>query len=1361
MVTTGQLINADTTYSVILDYNKDISKIYISLAGEVISAYKTSLNEKGERVEYCYSNTDAKDLYNKIKDGLKGCTAKNCNAIPFILGTASRHEFTRKKIQYTIDKYNNLIVGLRVIDTINNTTLELEYTDEIIDITSLDKDLNYIELKRIQSDNFINIGDNEINIGVKSLEEISLSKDISWLLNKRYYIVNDDEVAERLFTALDNYNGEIAYDTETTGLKINMFGKINSKWAKKLYKYNLINENSNIKADRLVGIIFCVEENVSYYFPCFNRKFKNLYEDKDSLVRKRLIQNIKSKYTIGEFRNLDTDMARYWRDTPEEKVSCDCLMMERCRNILTTKHLVAHNGSFEWKVSHLYDIDINLKDDTMIMHQIMYKFRSTTSNAGEPSNLKYLTKREFGIDQIGLNDFFANYKEDESGTVRGSKKGGVEIDFSYMDYDGARAYAPADGDTTLALYHKYKKDLIENHKELIYIYNVEVIVACAIGYMEFYGHRIDEKKIEDVRNKTVRKMIKLEHQIRQLSKFSTPLEDKEVDELNKIDKRIEELEGLYEEIQKETEEALYERGINYIEGFELDNILSNTVEIIDDIRNSLTDDTINKLVELGVDIKETSLVNLVADKLKQANNLAKDLVSKCKDIFNSTEETVNLASPAQVADLLFNRLQYPFDGEKISVAKKVLKGLMKAKDEEGNDKYPVAHLYSEWKKLDTLVTKFFDALPGFMYPGGFIFSNFGQISTATGRMSSKKPNSQQYSKDITKIVVPRDNNIILDADYSQIEYRTLVALANEPKLAELFKDPDNDYHTLMASLMYGVPYASVTPKMRSDAKSFNFGIPYGMGFKSLAILLTGMSGPAQVEEAKEKYQLYFKDQPNVKKFFEDVKEKALVNRYTKTYWNRYRYYSFEDKDGNFSQAKKAMALRQAANALIQGCLDPKTKIQTKEYGIVEIQDVVNEHLHVWDGEKWSEGDILYSGKKRKCVVTFTTGQQFICSPTHKFLVRSAKGNDRFVECQHLKGRDKSTSPHRVVINKDYKPSDSNYSSDDARLKYTSKVGNAKNVFLDDIGDSFKIGVVLGRLASDGNTNRDRGVIRQIIAEHEFNIIPKLEEYMKPLGITWYNVGLRENRTQEIKVLKVNSKSLASEVSDLNITREVHKDIFKDTELLRGFLRGLFDGDGGVSGHVISLNFGKQANFETMFRDIQKALLFFGIRARYYEYPDRYRINIQAADNQKFLDLIGFINEHKQEAGRELEAVRDEHIFGKVLNVESVEITDEYIDMYDVCNTDGGYYVADGMITHNTAADIFKISVARNFLWIRNNGLIGKVLIINMIHDEQLMEIDCDTLNTQAVLRDMLKYIWKFFVGMLVCLLVIFTLLAYL
>ena len=179
-------------------------------------------------------------------------------------------------------------------------------------------------------------------------------------------------------------------------------------------------------------------------------------------------------------------------------------------------------------------------------------------------------------------------------------------------------------------------------------------------------------------------------------------------------------------------------------------------------------------------------------------------------------------------------------------------------------------------------------------------------------------NAQQYPKAITAIVIPRDGCIFCDADYSQIEYRVLVGMAQEKFFLEKFKDPDTDYHTLQAANMYGVDYAAVTKEMRGDAKSFNFGIPYGMGFASLAILLYGRADDYTIEQAKIKYEMYFKDQPKVRQFFQDIKELAQINGYTKTIFERRRYYKFTDKEGNPSNKAKAQALRQAGNAVIQG-----------------------------------------------------------------------------------------------------------------------------------------------------------------------------------------------------------------------------------------------------------------------------------------------------------------------------------------------------------------------------------------------------------------------------------------------------------
>ena len=845
MFTRGEYCDGSSTYGVICAHSKQDAEVLLVTSGTIASAYKTD-----GTTEYSYINPKAKEMYKVLKNGIAGCKAKNGEPMQFSLGSSMRHNYTKAKVDYSIELFDGEVVGAS-ISWGDGCSIFLEYTD---DKNLIPNGIPYVALtvSRITTDQVLD------EVPVRSVEEIALEKDdVSWLKYKKYYVVNDDDTAEKIFSSLDNWTGPISYDTETTGLKINCFGKINSEYSRKLAEYNAANPDHQLRADRLVGIIFCVEENVSYYFPCFNRKFKNLYTS-DTEARRKAISIIKDRYSKPHSNPMQDDMEDYFRKTPEDQWSPDVILMERVRGILEKRHIVAHNGSFEYKVGCLYGIDTNLKDDTMIMHQIMYKFRSTTSNRGEPSNLKYLAKVELGIDQWELSDFFPDFKEDNSGQVRAAnkrgKKKGSKIDFSYMDYAGTRVYAPTDGDVTFLLFKKYKQDMMDNHKEQEYIYNVEVIVSCCIGYMEFFGHRLDERKIYGVRDKTKAELACIESEIRQAVGFSKP------DEIDAY------------------------------------NHLKESIDAFSAVDNAGDEDARNNAINGMLESTE-SLYSVIA---------------------KNEENQLNLGSPAQVAELFYDVLGYPMQGDKRSVASKQIKPLLKAKNDDGTQAYPVANMYAEYKKKDTLLVKFYDNLPYFMYPGGYIFSSFGQISTATGRMSCSHPNAQQYPKAITGICIPRDGYVMMDADYSQIEYRVLTALAGNTELAQLFADPDSDYHTLMASKMYGVDYAAVTPKMRSDAKSFNFGIPYGMGFKSLAILLTGNSKPSSVDEAKEKYELYFKNQPRTRKFFDQVKEMALVNKYTRTHWCRYRYYSFTDANGNENNARKGAALRQAGNAVIQG-----------------------------------------------------------------------------------------------------------------------------------------------------------------------------------------------------------------------------------------------------------------------------------------------------------------------------------------------------------------------------------------------------------------------------------------------------------
>lgn len=1122
MYTQGIYKLDEKQYGVLLNHTRRDIEIVLLQDNQIVSAYK-----KNGLDEYLYINTAAQNFYNStIRKGLSGCSSRNGVPMNFALGTSIIHTFSYSKTDYTVELFNDEIVGFEAYGygAITKITWSVDYVNVI------PKNIPYV---KINNYDFDTVNNDDEQIKVRSIEEIALYKDISWIKNKNYYIVNDDSIAEQIFNVLDNYNGYIAYDTETSGLKINCFSKINSSYQKSLQEYNESHPDEKIRADYLVGIIFCIEPHTSYYFPCKNRKFDNLYT-KDTETKRKVVQDILDRYTVGEFKDKQSDMASYIHETPVDQWSSDVILMERVRSILTKKHITTHGGKFEWKVGWCYEIDTNIQDDTLIMHQLLYKFRGTTANRGEPSNLKYLTLREFGVDQLELSDFFPDYSENSDGNVREHKgkkkkrKKNSKIDFSYMDYVGSKIYAPADGDFTLELFFKYKQDMLNNPKfrEQEYLYSVEVIVECAIGYMEFYGHRLDETKILSVRDHTKAEIVCIESEIRQIINYCS---DKELSAYNSL---------------KETMD-LYDKA-------------------------------------------ETKELASIVNRMNQQTEALREIID------TDVDNPFNLASPAQVCTVFYDILKIPVIGEKRSVAKSVYKALLKYKNEDGSVKYPIVELYAKYKSLDTLLVKFFDNLPYFMYPGGYIFSDFGQISTATGRMSCQKPNAQQYPKEITNIVVPRDGYVMLDADYSQIEYRVLVALSGEERLAEQFKDPDSDYHTMQASSMFGVPYASVTPDMRKASKSFNFGIPYGMGIGSLAILLSGVNNEETRVDAAKKYELYFKDQPKVREFFNKVKEMAQINKFTTTFWRRYRYYSFTDAEGNVDNKAKASALRQAGNAVIQGCLHGDTLIKTREEGIVPIKDVVDNSLYVWDGDKWSRGDILYSGKKRKCIITFDNGQKFICSPEHKFLVNNT---GKFVECKNLKTELNSENPNKVVV--------STYNK-----------------------------------------------IQGLFDEQLINEIRQL----------YLNCGVEE--AGKIKI-SVNST-------------------YK----------------------------------------LQETLLFFGIKTTAYKNNGIDAIEINEKEAEHFKSLINF----------------DLHSDGsnELLTVKSVEITDEYIDMYDVCNTDGGYYVADGIVTHNTAADIFKISVARNFMYIRNNNLYGLFLIVNMIHDEQLFELNVDKLNIQKVLSDIGK-----------------------
>lgn len=706
---------------------------------------------------------------------------------------------------------------------------------------------------------------------------------------------------------------------------------------------------------------------------------------------------------------------------------------------------------------------------------------------------------------------------------------------------------------------------------------------------------------------------------------------------------------------------------------------------------------------------------------KMRDEIGKGQAKEMEEMVKIIGHEFNPSSPKQLLTIMYGELGIP---EQISrktgrptTDKETLKMLAELTDAEDNVMYPfVVHLqkYREYEGVRKIIDKF----PEHVTQDGYVFSSVMQYGTTTGRVSINKPNYQSYNDPIKKNVIPRPGFWMFDTDYSSVEYRVLGNMVGNKKIMENFKDPDFDYHAYQAAHMYNVPYSAVTKKLRKAAKGINFGLPYGMGDESLGVRVFGEASPENTRKAAGLRAAYFKGQEDIRDWFEFHRDKGVNKGYTETYFGRRRYYRRSDFSVNAIR-------RQAGNQVIQGCQSLGTHILTKEFGIVELGDVLGLNVTVWDGKEWTNADVLDAGKKRKTIIKFKGGQTMICSPNHKFLVATKRGGTMWVEAQDLHTTDEYRNPHRIVVNQQYAVADGRYESE---RKYDCSTSNANNVYLDDIGDSYAMGVVLGRLASDGHQtlhHTGSNAIVQIVAEHEFNILPELREYMEALNFLEDNADVREGRNEKIKRLSVYSTSLSKEIDDLDIRHKIHKNIFKDTEVLRGFLCGYFDGDGGVSGKTITCVFGKQDNFKQLVEDMQKALMFFGVRSRIREYDDRYVLQIKTNDNDVFLDEIGFLNFDKQCTGRKLYCVEEEKTFGKCIIAESVTVTDELIPMADVCNTDGGYYVADGIITHNTAADIYKTAVGRVFKRICREGWLGQVMFTGFIHDELLGEVSND------------------------------------
>ncbi len=282
-----------------------------------------------------------------------------------------------------------------------------------------------------------------------------------------------------------------------------------------------------------------------------------------------------------------------------------------------------------------------------------------------------------------------------------------------------------------------------------------------------------------------------------------------------------------------------------------------------------------------------------------------------KTIYSLADMQFNINSPKQLGELLFEKLALPHK-------KKTKSGYSTDIDTLNAIRtyHPIIDAIIEYRSLTKLRSTYADGLMKFISPvDSRIHSNFQQLVTATGRISSTDPNLQnipvrtQRGAELRRMFVAREGYTLVDADYSQIELRVLAHIADDKSLKDAFSS-GGDIHRATAASVEGVDFDDVTPEMRSRAKAVNFGLVYGMSEFTLAENI-GVTR----KEAKAYIENYFSKYPGVKRYMDEIKGKAKLDGYVTTLMGRRRYLP-ELSSSNFNI--RSFGERVALNTPIQG-----------------------------------------------------------------------------------------------------------------------------------------------------------------------------------------------------------------------------------------------------------------------------------------------------------------------------------------------------------------------------------------------------------------------------------------------------------
>ena len=287
-----------------------------------------------------------------------------------------------------------------------------------------------------------------------------------------------------------------------------------------------------------------------------------------------------------------------------------------------------------------------------------------------------------------------------------------------------------------------------------------------------------------------------------------------------------------------------------------------------------------------------------------------------QDVYAAVGKPFNINSTQQLSDVLFVtlRLTPPDQGRKTasghySTAAGVL--------DEMSGQHPVVDMVLEYRELSKLKSTYVDALPVQIHPEtGRVHTSFSQTSAVTGRLSSSNPNLQniptrtEIGRRVRRGFVAEAGNVLLSADYSQIELRIVAHMAGDEAMLNAFR-AGQDIHATTAAAIYGIPLQQVSKEQRRHAKAINFGLIYGMSAFGLT-----RTTELTLAESEDFVAAYFRQFPGIKKYLDGIRREAAQKGYVETLLGRRRY--FPALKGQLNYNLKNREEREAINSPIQG-----------------------------------------------------------------------------------------------------------------------------------------------------------------------------------------------------------------------------------------------------------------------------------------------------------------------------------------------------------------------------------------------------------------------------------------------------------